>query len=65
MTFLSQMKSGFWPLASVPVVGPVKNSQLDAWKMSDGESSRSKKIKVPLRHEGGVLSIHQTLIGWL
>ena len=33
--------------------------------MSDDEPSRSKKIKGPQCREGGVLSIHQELIGWL
>ena len=33
--------------------------------MSDAESSRSKKMKNPQCREGGVLTIHQKLIGWL
>ena len=59
------MKSGFWPLASVPVVGPVKDCERMHGKLSDAESSSIKKIKSPQCREGGVLSINQKLIGWL
>ena len=38
---------------------------MEAWKTSDAESLRSKKIKGPQCHEDGMLSIHQRLIEWL
>ena len=34
-----------------------ENLRVDAWKMSDDDSSRSKKTKGPQYHEGGMLSI--------
>ena len=61
------MSNEIWVLAAGECAGCGIGESLreDAWKMSDAESSRSKKIKSPQCLERGVLSIHQKLIGWL